>query len=264
MTDSYGRGTPSGLRGWLSEVYFPALVSLQASQLAQRLGDRASVDDAMFGRASGMPGVGAQLEEMSKWLSSRDPAFERFGFVMGSDRDVTEGSLALTIDGQRLLIPVAIVAERRREREVELRSFYATSRLRPQSGPRRGGLAADDQIVLPPPVAAHVDALRRADVDAIVASFEHGGTVRGADGETHAKLDEGGPLRDYYARLLAGGGGLEVVKSARADDGSTCALEYNVVRIPGRTIAPEPGLAVYERGESGLLRTVRVYDDIRM
>jgi hypothetical protein len=54
------------------------------------------------------------------------------------------------------------------------------------------------------------------------------------------------------------------VKSARADDGSTCALEYNVVRLPGRQIAPEPGLAVYERGESGLLRTVRIYNDIRL
>jgi hypothetical protein len=264
MTESYGRGTPSGLRGWLSEVYFPALVSLQASQLAQRLGDRATVDDPTFGRVTGMPEVGARLEDMSKWLSSHDPAFERFGFVMGSDRDITEGSLSLTIDGQRLRIPVAVVAERRREREVELRSFYATGRMRPQSAPKRGALPTDDQIVLPPPVAAHLDALLRGDVEAVVACFEHGGTVRGADGETRAKLDDGGPLREYYARILAGGGGLEVLKSARADDGSTCALEYNVIRIPGRTIAPEPGLAVYERGESGLLRTVRVYDDIRV
>jgi hypothetical protein len=263
MTDSYGRGIPSGLRGWLSEVYFPALVSLQASQLAQRLGDRATVDDALFGRATGMPDVGGLLEQMSNWLGTRDPSFERFGFVMGSDRDVTEGALALTINGQRLRVPVAVVAERRREREVELRSFYAAGRVgRPAA--KREALAADDQIVLPPPVAAHLDALTRGDVDAVVASFEHGGTVRGADGETRAKLDGGGPLREYYARLLGSGGGFEVVKSARADDGNTCALEYNVVRLPGGKISPEPGLAVYERGESGLLRTVRIYDDIRM
>jgi hypothetical protein len=264
MTDSYGRGTPSGLRGWLSEVYFPALVSLQASQLAQRLGDRATIDDALFGRATGMPDVGALLEEMSKWLGAHDPSFERFGFVMGSDRDVTEGSLSLTINDQRLRVPVAVVAERRREREVELRSFYAASRVGGRPAAKREALAADEQIVLPPPVAAHLDALTRGDVDGVVASFEHGGTVRAADGETRAKLDGGGPLREYYARLLNGGGGLEVVKSARADDGNTCVLEYSVVRLPGRKIAPEPGLAVYERGESGLLRTVRIYDDLRM
>ena len=262
MTDAYGRGSPSGLRGWLSEVYFPALVSLQASQLAQGLGDRATVDDAMFGHFTGMPGVGEGLEEMAKWLSTHDPAFERFGFVMGSDRDVTEGSLSITIEGHRLRIAVAVVAERRREREVALRSFYATSRMGPRTAPKRAPLTVDDQIVLPPPVAAHLDALARGDVDAVVASFEHGGTVRGADGETRAKLDGGGPLREYYARLLDGGG-MEVVKSARADDGSTCALEYNVVRLPGRPTVPEPGLAIYERGESGLLRTVRIYDDIR-
>jgi hypothetical protein len=262
MTDSYGRGTPSGLRGWLSEVYFPALVSRQASQLTQRLGDRATVDDPMFGRASGMPDVGGQLEEMATWLSSRDPAFEKFGFVMGSDRDVTEGSLTLTVGEQRVRLPVAIVAERRREREVVLRAYYATGRVDPPPAPKREPLAVDDQIVLPPPVAAHLDALSRGDVEGIVAAFEQGGTVRGADGETRAKLDGGGPLRTYYERLLSTVGALRIAKSARADDGSTCALEYNVVR--NGPASGLPALAVYERGQSGLLRTVRIYDDIRL
>ncbi len=260
MTDSYGRGTPSGLRGWLSEVYFPALVSRQASQLAQRLGERAIVDDPMFGRASGMPEIGRRLEETSQWLSSRDPAFEKFGFVMGSDRDVTEGSLTLTVGDQRVRLPVAVVCERRREREVVLRAYYAVARLAPPSPPKREALPVDEQILLPPPVASHLDALSRGDVDAVVAAFEHGGTVRGADGETRAKLDGGGPLRAYYARLVSSVGALDIQKSARADDGSTCALEYNVVRTG--LASPVPGLAVYERGQSGLLRTVRVYDDV--
>lgn len=94
---------------------------------------------------------------------------------------------------------------------------------------------------------------------------ENGGTVRGSDGDTHAKLDGGGPLRAYYERLLCPHGapaGLTLTKNARADDGSTIALEYSLVRAHGRGMPSQVGLAVYERGESGLLRTVRIYDDV--
>jgi hypothetical protein len=55
---------------------------------------------------------------------------------------------------------------------------------------------------------------------------------------------------------------MEILKGARADDGSSCALEYTVVRVHGKDVAPQAGLAVYERGESGLLRSVRVYQDV--
>jgi hypothetical protein len=261
MSDAYARGTPSGLVGRLSEVYFAALASSLATQLTARLGERATLIDPLFGRASGMAEVGARLDAIARWLTSHDGAFERFGFVAGSDRDVTEGALALTIDGTRLRLPVAVVADKRREREVEVRTYYSTQKLRPASLPPRAPLVEEDPLALPPPVAAHLEALARGDVTAVVASFELGGTVRGPDGDTHAKLDGGGPLRGYYERLLAGGG-VGVRKHGRADDGSTSVLEYTIVRFRGKDAAPQPGLAVYERGESGLLRTVRVYDDV--
>jgi hypothetical protein len=37
-----------------------------------------------------------------------------------------------------------------------------------------------------------------------------------------------------------------------------------VVRVHGKNVSPQAGLAVYERGESGLLSAVRVYDDLQM
>jgi hypothetical protein len=55
-----------------------------------------------------------------------------------------------------------------------------------------------------------------------------------------------------------------VLKGARADDGRTCALEYTVVRVHGKPVPPQAGLAVYERGESGLLHAVRVYEDVEI
>jgi hypothetical protein len=89
--------------------------------------------------------------------------------------------------------------------------------------------------------------------------------LRTADGVSVVKDATGGLLRAHYEKLFAahpGSGGFEVLKGARADDGRTCALEYTIVRVRGKAVPPQAGLAVYERGESGLLRAVRIYEDV--
>ena len=266
MQDVPEREGTSGLRGWLSDVYFPALVSVQAEQLVRRLGDRATVDDPIFGRANG-PALPRYLEEVAQWLSKRGAAFEKVAFVTGSDRDVTEGMLALAFDGRPVRVPVAVVAERRPEREVEIRLYYSTEPIKGTRAVRSPLLPKDDEVAVPPPVAAHLDALARADLAGIVASFEPGGMLRDSAGRTFVRDESGGALRAFYEKALApsgpgGPGGLLVLKGARADDGRTCALEYTVVRARGRDVAPQAGLAVYERGESGLLRALRIYEDV--
>jgi hypothetical protein len=255
------RGAPSSLRGWLSEVYLPALVASQPEQLALRLGDRATVDDPIFGRTTGMPALQRYLEEVAAWLSKREAAFEKVAFTMGSDRDVTEGTLGLTFDGRRVKLPVAVVAERRKEREVEMRLYYSTRPINGSHAVRSPLLPQDDQISVPPPVAAHLAALAKADVPAIVAGFEIGGTVRNPAGELFTRDADGGTLQKFYERLLGGSGGVEVLNGGRADDGSTCALEYTIVKVHGKGVPAQAGLAVYERGDSGLLKAARVYED---
>jgi hypothetical protein len=265
MDDAPERGAPSNVRGWLSEVYLPALVSAQAEQLVRRLGDRATVDDPTFGRTTGMPGLAGYLEQAAAWLTKREGAFEPLAFTTGSDRDVTEGNLMLAIDGKRVSVPVAVVAERRPEREVEIRLYYSTRLIRGTPTVRASLVPQDDELTVPPPVAAHLQALARGDADALVASFENGATLRDPAGATHVREGQGGPLRAYYESVFAshpaGEGGIEVIKGARADDGRTCALEYTVARIRGKDVARQPGLAVYERGESGLLCAARLYHD---
>jgi hypothetical protein len=123
-------------------------------------------------------------------------------------------------------------------------------------------LPKDDEVAVPPPVEAHLAALAKGNVDGVVASFEGGAALRDAAGTTHFKEDGG--LEKYYRRLLGAVGGVEVLKGARADDGRTCALEYTVVRVHGRPVVPQAGLAVYERGDSGLLRAVRIYEDVEI
>jgi hypothetical protein len=266
MDDAPDRGGPSNVRGWLSEVYLPALVSAQSEQLAQRLGGRATVDDPLFGRAAGHPALPRLLGEAATWLAARKGAFDKTAFTTGSDRDVTEGTLALLVDGKRVSVPVAVVAERRPEREVEIRVYYSTRLIRGAPTLRSPLVPRDDDLAVPPPVTAHLLALARSDVEAIIAGFEDGATLRDPAGRTHVKEGPGGGgLRSFYEALFASRGvgepGIDVIKGARADDGSTCALEYTVARIHGKDIPPQPALAVYERGESGLLSSARLYHD---
>jgi hypothetical protein len=273
MQDGPERDAPSGLRGWLSEVYMPALVSAQADQLVRRLGDRATVDDPIFGRTTGMPALARYLEEVAVWLSKHSGSFDKVAFVTGSDRDVTEGTLSLTFEGRRVQVPLAVVAERRPEREVEMRLYYSTRPIKGTRAVRSPLLPQDDEVAVPMQVAAQLDALSRADIGGVLSSFEDGARLRDAAGDTHVKSNDGGPLRAFYEKLCAfpggdsgkGGGrgaGIEVLKGARADDGRICALEYTVVRVRGKNVPPQAGLAVYERGETGLLRAVRIYEDV--
>ena len=265
------RGPPTALKGWLSDIYFPALLDAQRAPsldaLAQRLGARATVDDPLFGRAAGLPAITARLDEMASWLAKHSASYERLAFTTGIDRDVTEGTLSLTFDAAEKAVdlPVAVVAERRRSREVELRLYFSTQPVRGKFGVRAPLVAAAEPIALPAPVGEYVDALAAGKLDAILATFEHDGFLREPRGVQHAKGD--GTLRTYFEKLFAGGafgGGVEMTRGGAADDGRTCALEYTITKICGRSVPPQAGLLMLERGESALLRAVRVYDDVEM
>ena len=265
MEEASERGAPSSLRGWLSEVYLPALVASEANQLALRLGDRATVDDPIFGRTNGMPALLRYLEEVAAWLRKHDAKFDRVAFTMGSDRDVTEGTLGLTFEGRRVSVPVAVVAERRKEREVEVRLYYSTRPIKGTHAVRSPLLAQDSSISVPPSVDAHLEALARGDAGAIVETFELGATLRDPAGGVHTRDEDGKDLQAFYGQIFgtgAGASGIEVLKGGRADDGTTCALEYTIVKVHGKGVAPQAGLGVYERGASGKLRAVRVYEDV--
>jgi hypothetical protein len=257
------RGPASSLRGWLSDVYFPALVDVSMrdeaiSSLAARLGPKATVDDPVQGRAAGLDAVRALLDKTAAWLAERRATYQRLAFVQGVDRDATEGALALTIGGEATELPVAVVAERRKSREVEVRVYFDGTAF--GAGAARAPLVAESaEVLLPPPIGELLDALAKGDVTAIGAQFEEEGAVRAARGARHAKKDGG--LAAYFATRVAGGG-IEVARGGTADDARTVALEITLTKAHGRAVAPQAGLLVFERGDSGLLRWLRVYGDL--
>jgi hypothetical protein len=256
--------SPSALRGPLSDVYFPAILDQPAREtaldaLAKRLGPKATVDDPIQGRATGLSGIRRVVDQTASWLVEHAASYAKVASTSGIDRDVTEGTLSLTLGQNPTELPVAVVAERRKSREVELRVYFAAPAGSREASTRGRLVQPGEDLVIPDVVVTLLDALAKGDVATIGAQFEEDGAVRDRHGAEHAK--SGGALRTFFARLVEGGG-LELERGGGADDGRTCALEFTLVKAHGASTAPRAGLMTFERGDSGLVRALRMYGEL--
>lgn len=253
------RGPPAGLRGWLSDVYLPSLLDPAGLvAVGLRLGSRATIDDPLFGRATGQPSVDEHLARQSEWLLQHQASYERVRFTTGVDRDVTEGTLELTFGKRQAKLPVAVVAERRKSREVELRVYYTTEPIRGAFNVRLPLLDKLDEVVLPGVLGDALAALRSGNLDAFLAVFESESAIRDSRGFSYGKAT--GNMEDFFRRATRGG--LTMHIGGAAEDGWCTAVEYTLQAQGAQKVTPQPGLMVFERGESGLLRMARLYDDI--
>lgn len=248
MTD--GRGAASALKGRLADVYVPALVSGELEALARRLGNRATIDDPLFGRASTLSSIEPLLEKLAARFERTGASYRHVASVTGIDRDVTEGVLEMTTPRGRSEVPIAVVAERRRLREIELRAYYATFG---EERKARNLVVESRADAIVPQIVAHVlEALRRGAVERVLAAFEEGSRFVDPTGHAHAKRD--GAMAAFLSRL----GLVDLVPAGVADDGRRCCLEVIAARLrPLDT--PEPAALSFERGDSGLLRELRLY-----
>jgi hypothetical protein len=239
-----GVGT-GALKGRLADVYVPALVSGSIAALSRRLGNRATIDDPLYGRASTLSSIDPLLEKVAERF--KNATYRHVASATGVDRDVSEG----IVSSDATTLPVVVIAERRRLREIELRVYYATGVL-----PRRGRpplLHPVGEVVVPQLVAHVLDALRKGAVERVLAAFEESSRWVDPNGRAHPKKD--GSLAAFLSDL---GGRLDVDVAGAADDGRTCCIETVVARQ--RPVAEaEPAALSFERGDSGLIRELRSY-----
>jgi hypothetical protein len=245
------RGTASPLKGRLADVYVPALVNGTLAALSRRLGNRATIDDPLFGRAATLSSIDPLLENVARHLGERRATYRHVSSATGIDRDVSEGLLVMQVGSETIEVPICVVAERRRLREIELRVYYATgSEERNSRAPLLDG-SADVPI---PQIVAHVlEAFRKGAVERVLAAFEESSRFVDPTGRQHAKRD--GSMSRFLTDL---GGRLELAPAGAADDGRTCCIEAVVTRM-GPVHDPEPAAMSFERGDSGLLRELRLY-----
>ncbi len=247
MTDE--RSPPSDLRGRLADVFVPALVTGAVDALSRRLGNRATIDDPRHGRATSLASIEPLLARIASYFAEGHATYEHVCSTTGIDRDASEGRLAMTIGGEALSVPIAIVAERRRLREIELRVYYEAEAIEGRK-PRSPLLPVDVDTPLASLVESIVDSLRRSALERALEGFEEAARVVDPRGRVHSKAD--GTLGVYLSDL----GDLDLQLAGAADDGRTACLEGTIER---RGEAPAPAMFAFQRGDSGLVRELRLY-----
>lgn len=253
----------SALKGRLADVYVPALVEGSLEALSRRLGNRATIEDPLHGRASSLSSIDPLLEKTATRLKEARATYRHIMSTTGVDRDVSEGLLTMQPPGAAdlVLCPVMVVAERRRLREIELRLYYASDPSAPRQ-PRVPLLQNDDLKNVPQIVAHILEALRKGAIERVLSAFEEGSRFVDPRGRVACKKD--GAMSTFLDEL---GGRIDLVPMGTADDGRTCCVEATLpTGLPRKGMGGPPPMRdaesaalAFERGDSGLIRELRFY-----
>jgi hypothetical protein len=239
--------------------YVPLLIAGDLEGLLELFGSTPRVNDPRLGWVEA-PLFETFVAASHRGLSQRQARVDHLAMTDTAQAAVEECVLSLVLRGETVRLPVAIAAVLSGGR---LRSVHIYHSLWPLIGAhavRPPILAAVAGLVLPDVIGRHHAGLRRGDVDGVVRDFEADGYLREPPGEelTHRGRDD---LRRYFAGLLSRGG-VERERCSLTDNGTSCALEYNLTACGGKRLPSQAGLAVYCRSRRGLLQAARIYDDV--
>jgi hypothetical protein len=244
--------------------YYEGIMAGEPEALVRSFAGEPVLDDPRVGYVEGARRLRAFVNGTAGWLRERDAVVENVALTRTPTRTVEEVVLHLLADsGERVELPVAIVSDRNPDRTLKaIRVYHSMWPLTGEHAVRPPLLPADPALQLPGGVVSDYQrALAEGDLAGIVATFEPDGYAREPSGGAY--LHHGSEaLREVYAHLFANGGGILLEHCTLTDDGVRCAIEYYCVRWGLTDIPPQAGVAVYERGSSGLLVAARIYDDV--
>lgn len=240
--------------------YLNALSSSDARALEKVWPGEVVIYDPRAGEVRGHREVRQFIRGNESWLAGLDARTEVAGSMMVPGRAVVELLAHLVDNGRELAWPVAVVAESPDDRSVVFRTYcsqwpiFGRHFVRPPILKGQPGMAADV-------VGRYQAGVAAGDAEAVVSTFQPDGYFRGATGpdDIHRGTSE---LKTYFTRRL-GAGGIVVQDCAITDDGTTCAVEYNIIRWGQRELPQQAGISIFDRGPDGLLAAARLYDDVQ-
>jgi ketosteroid isomerase-like protein len=253
QTRAQGQADPVG-------QFFTALNNGDARLLETAWPGHVVVYDPRAGEVRGHHHLRQFVQSNRDWMAEHHARTETVAATRSGGRAVLELLAHVTVDGQDVAWPVAVVADAHDDQSVVFRTYCSQW---PVDGRRH---------LRPPVLPAGTDhpgdvvgrywrALDAGDADAIVAGFGPDGYYREPIGP-HSTHRGPAALRSYFGRCFSAGGGISLQDCLATDDGTRCAVEYNCVRWGRYDLPPQAGLGIWERGPDGRLAAVRVYDDV--
>jgi hypothetical protein len=243
--------------------YYEGIMANNPEALVRSFVGQPRVNDPRVGYVEGARELRAFVNGTVDWLHERDAVVENVALTRTQSRTVEEVVLhLLSDDGVRVELPVAIVSDRNPDRTLKtIRVYHSLWPLTGRHTVRPPLLPEDPSLHVEGAPGDYQRALAEGDLAGIVRTFEPDGYAREPSGGAHVHRGAEG-LRELYTHTFANGGGIPLEHCTLTDDGTRCAIEYNCVRWGVTDIPPQAGVAVYERGSSGLLEAARIYDDV--
>jgi hypothetical protein len=241
--------------------YFAALTRNDTRVLEDVWPGEVVVHDPRAGEIRGHRQLRRFVRDSTALLARRRTRTSVVASIRAGTRAVVELLAYLDGDGAGAEVawPVAVVADCPDDRSVTFRTYCSQQPVdgRPHVRPPilAAGTAHPGDVV-----ARYQSALAAGDTDAAVGTFTPDGYLREPIGP-HAVHRGTAELQSFFRRCFSTGG-VGIEHCAVTDNGVYCALEYNCVSWGDQRMAPQAGMAVYERGRQGLLAAVRVYDDV--
>ncbi len=246
-----------------SEIFIASLLAGDAPRLLALFPAAPAIDDPLGGRVRSFAEFEPFFAARHRWLFERHPHLEALRLTSTAQRSVFESLLHLHLPDKEVALPVAVVSEHAPNGLVSaIRVYHSLWPLYGEHRVRPPLLQIDHSIRLSGAVAIYQRALAEGDIPAIVGTFEEDGYFREpAGGEWFYQGRE--RLREFMTHLLSNGG-ITLEHCTATDDGVACAIEFNAVHFGPHNLQPQAGVAVYERGASGLLHAARIYDDVNV
>jgi hypothetical protein len=238
--------------------YIPLLIDGDLEGLLDLFGNVPRINDPRLGWVEG-EAFELFVATSAEGLGEREAHVEHLTTTSTPLGAVEECIVSLRRRGETVRLPVAIAAVIASDTLTSIQIYHSMWPLMGAHGVRPPILPAHMEIVLPDVVGRYHETLAAGDVSGTLAQFEGEGRLHEPNGATrvHRGTIE---LRRFFGGLLERGG-MSVERCSLTDDGSSCALEYNLTEWGDSFLPHQAGIAVYERARSGLLAAVRLYDD---
>ncbi len=251
-------------QGNQTEQHLPLLLDGRTADLLNLFAAEPLVDDPISGRVVGREAAERFVVDKGAWLKERQARLEHFRTTQTEERTVVEWIVHLVLEGKDVQLPVAVVGQRGIVGSglEMIRVYHSMWPLIGAHQVRTALLPTDKTLQVSDVVETYQHALAVGDVDEIMSVFEPDGYFREPAGGDY--IYQGTEtLRQFMSSILALGG-ITIEHCTVTDDGVACAIEFSAVKFGPHPLIPQAGVAVYERGRSGLLHAARVYDDVNV